>query len=103
MFAYSPAMTTQTSTHVVLGASGAAGSAILTALVRDGLPARGVNRSGPGSAAPDGVDWRTADIASADALQQALGGADVAYMAAQPEYHRWPQEFPAMMLASGAW
>ena len=90
-------MTTQTSTHVVLGASGAAGSAILTALVSAGLHARGVNRSGPGAAAPAGVDWRTADAASPEGLRAALGGAEVAYMAAQPAYHRWPQEFPAMM------
>ncbi len=90
-------MTTQTSTHVVLGASGAAGSAILTALVDGGLDARGVNRSGPGAAAPRGVDWRTADAASAEGLRVALEGADVVYMAAQPAYHRWSQEFPAMM------
>ena len=97
MFAYGDSMTTQTSTHVVLGASGAAGSAILTALVDGGLDARGVNRSGPGPAAPRGVDWRTADVTSPEGLRAALDGADVVYMAAQPAYHRWPQEFPAMM------
>ncbi len=90
-------MTTQTSTHVVLGASGAAGSAILTALVEAGLDARGINRSGPGPAAPPGVDWRTADAIAVDQLHAALEGADVAYMAAQPPYHRWPQEFPTML------
>ena len=90
-------MTTQMSTHVVLGASGAAGSAILTALVDGGLQARGVNRSGPGPAAPHGVEWRTADVMSPEGLRTALEGADVVYMAAQPAYHRWPQEFPAMM------
>jgi nucleoside-diphosphate-sugar epimerase len=90
-------MTTHTRTHVVLGASGAAGSAILTALVDGGFDARGVNRSGPGPAAPDGVDWRTADATSVDGLRVALEGADVAYMAAQPPYHRWPQEFPDMV------
>ncbi len=97
VFAYGEAMTTQMSTHVVLGASGAAGSAILTALVDGGLDARGVNRSGPGPAAPHGVDWRTADVTSPEGLRTALEGADVVYMAAQPAYHRWPQEFPAMM------
>lgn len=97
VFAYSEGMTTQMSTHVVLGASGAAGSAILTALVDGGLDARGVNRSGPGRAAPRGVDWRTADVTSVEGLRTALGGADVVHMAAQPAYHRWPQEFPAMI------
>jgi nucleoside-diphosphate-sugar epimerase len=90
-------MTTQMSTHVVLGASGAAGSAILAALVEGGFDARGVNRSGPGPVAPRGVDWRTADATSAEGLRGALEGADVVYMAAQPPYHRWPQEFPAML------
>jgi nucleoside-diphosphate-sugar epimerase len=90
-------MTTHTNTHVVLGASGAAGSAILTALVDGGFDARGVNRSGPGPVAPDGVDWRTADASSTDSLRGAFQGADVIHMAAQPPYHRWPQEFPAMM------
>jgi nucleoside-diphosphate-sugar epimerase len=90
-------MTTQTNIHVVLGASGAAGSAILSALVTRGLEARGVNRSGPGHAAPAGISWRTADVTSPESLGAALEGADVVYMAAQPAYHRWPQEFPAMM------
>jgi nucleoside-diphosphate-sugar epimerase len=90
-------MTTTTRTHVVLGASGAAGSAILTALVDGGVEARGVNRSGPGPSAPGRADWRTADATSPEGLRAALGGAEVVYMAAQPAYHRWPQEFPAMM------
>jgi nucleoside-diphosphate-sugar epimerase len=89
--------TTQNPTHVVLGASGAAGSAILAALAEGGLNARGVNRSGPGPAAPIGVDWRTADATSPQGLRAALAGADVVYMAAQPAYHRWPQEFPPMV------
>ena len=46
---------------------------------------------------PPAVDWRTADATAPDELRAALEGADVAYMAAQPPYHRWPQEFPAMM------
>ena len=87
------------SLHVVLGASGGAGSAILSALVSAGLPARGVNRSGrPGSADHD-VDWRVADLADPAALAGAVAGATVVYMAAQPPYHRWPQEFPAMLEA----
>ncbi len=97
MFAYGGLMTTQKSTYVVLGASGAAGSAILTSLVSAGHDARGVNRSGPGPAAPAGVDWRIADAGSPQGLRAALTGAEVLYMAAQPAYHRWPAEFPAMM------
>ncbi len=91
-------MSTPSSTcHVVVGASGAAGSAILSALADAGLQARGVNRSGPGPDAPTGVEWRTADAASSAELRSALDGADVVHMAAQPAYNRWPQEFPAML------
>ena len=83
--------------HVVLGASGSAGSTILSSLVESGHDARGVNRSGRPSAAPESADWRTADLADAASLAGAVEGADVVYMAAQPAYHRWPQEFPALL------
>jgi nucleoside-diphosphate-sugar epimerase len=83
--------------HVVLGATGSAGSAILAALVADGLPARGVARSPRPSSAPAGADWVAADIDDTASLRTALDGAAVVFMAAQPAYHRWPQEFPPML------
>jgi nucleoside-diphosphate-sugar epimerase len=99
VFAYSAAMAHSTGTHVVLGASGAAGSAILSALAAAGLPARGVNRSGRTAAAPAACEWAVADITDPTSLAPALAGAAVIHMAAQPPYHRWPQEFPRMMQA----
>jgi nucleoside-diphosphate-sugar epimerase len=93
-------MTTPTSgVHVVLGASGAAGSAILAELVRCGVPARGINRSGRPGGAPPAAQWATADVTDVESLVPALAGAHVVYMAAQPAYHRWPQEFPPMLAA----
>jgi nucleoside-diphosphate-sugar epimerase len=83
--------------HVVLGASGGAGSAIVEALCGAGLPARGVNRSGRPGHVPAEVDWEVADLTDPAALARAVAGAAVVHMAAQPAYHRWPQEFPAML------
>ena len=98
LFAYARPMTTDTnSVHVVLGASGAAGSALVSALAEAGLPARGVNRSGRPAQAPSSVGWATADVTDPDSIGAALSAAGVVYMSAQPAYHRWPQEFPAML------
>lgn len=83
--------------HVVLGASGGAGSAILSALAAAGLPTRGVARHPRTACAPSAAQWTCADLADAAALDAALADAAVVYMAAQPPYHRWPQQFPAML------
>ena len=90
-------MTTSDAVHVVLGASGGAGSAILDALVAAGLPTRGVNRSGRPARIPSAVDWQSGDLRDPAVLARAVSGAAVVYMAAQPPYHRWPQEFPRML------
>jgi nucleoside-diphosphate-sugar epimerase len=82
--------------HVVLGASGGAGNAIARALHDAGLPVRAVNRSGNADL-PDGIDMLAADVTTAEGAASAAAGAAVVYMAAQPPYHRWPQEFPVML------
>lgn len=82
--------------HVVLGCSGGAGNAIARAAHQAGLGVRGVNRSGEADL-PDGIEMVGADVATGDGLGQALEGAAVVYMAAQPPYHRWPEEFPPML------
>lgn len=89
----------QNTVHVVLGATGAAGAAILSALQAANLPARGVSRSGRPAHLPAGIQWQAADLADRAALAGAVQGAAAVYMAAQPPYHRWPQEFPAMLEA----
>jgi nucleoside-diphosphate-sugar epimerase len=83
--------------HVVLGASGAAGTALVHALVEAGHEVRGVSRSGRPLHAPSGAQWATADVTDARTATGAVRGAAVVYMAAQPAYHRWPQEFPGML------
>src|SRR5512137_3218715 len=78
--------------HVVLGA-GPVGRAVVAELVADGHRPTVVTRSG--TQIP-GADARRADVTDPAALREALDGADVVHQCAQPEYHRWAQEFPAL-------
>lgn len=82
--------------HVVLGSTGGAGNAIARALHAAGLRVRGVNRSGSADL-PEGVELVAADIADPEGAERAVAGATVVYMAAQPAYHRWSQEFRPML------
>ncbi len=82
-------------THVVLGA-GPVGRAVVARLVEHGITPIVITRSGtdvPGARA------QRADISDADQLATALAGADVVHQCAQPAYHRWPEEFPALQAA----
>lgn len=83
---------TPPATHVVLGAGPVARS-VVAALAARGIRPAVVTRSGT---SVDGADRRRADIGDAAALGAAVAGADVVFQCAQPPYHRWPQEFPAL-------
>ena len=85
-----------TDLHVVLGASGGAGNAIAHALHDAGMVVRAVNRAG-NTDVPEPVEQMAADITARDGVRRALTGADVVYLAAQPPYDRWLQEFPPML------
>jgi len=82
--------------HVVLGASGGAGNAIVRALVERGRNVRAVNRAGDADV-PEGVERLGADISEPSGAASAVAGADVIYMAAQPAYDCWVEEFPTMV------
>lgn len=82
--------------HVVLGSTGGAGNAIARALHEAAVPVRAVNRSGAADL-PEGVEQMAADITDDRGVARAVEGAEVVYMAAQPAYHRWPEEFPPML------
>ena len=83
--------------HVVLGASGGTGSAIVRELVRRGHKVRAVNRSGEAEVpAGSAVERMKGDVATAEGARSATEGAAVVYHAAQPEYTRWVQEFAPM-------
>jgi nucleoside-diphosphate-sugar epimerase len=82
--------------HVVLGSTGGAGNAIARALRDTGHRVRAVNRSGRADL-PAGVESMASDITTPEGVARAVDGAAVVYMAAQPPYHRWPEEFPKML------
>ena len=87
--------------HVVLGAAGGTGSAVVRELVGQGRSVRAVTRRGhtavgDGAQPPASYQDAAADVTNAGQLRRALEGAAVVYHCAQPAYTRWPQEFPAM-------
>ena len=81
--------------HVVIGAGGGTGSAVVRELAGRGLRVRAVTRSGTGDV-PDGVQQMAADIGTPGGARQACEGAAVVYHCAQPPYTRWPELFPPM-------
>ena len=78
--------------HIVLGA-GPVGRAIVAHLVELDIAPTVVTRSG--TSVPGAITQR-ADITDPDQITAALAGADVVYQCAQPAYHRWQEEFPAL-------
>ncbi len=80
-------------THVVIG-TGALGTAVATDLLRRGVDTRVLNRAGSSRVA--GAQALAADVTDPATLRRALDGATVVYQCAQPAYHRWSQEFPAL-------
>jgi nucleoside-diphosphate-sugar epimerase len=89
--------------HVVVGASGATGAAIVRELASRGHRVRAVSRRGKGDA-PAGVERLAADVATAEGARTACADAAVVDHCAQPSYTRWPQEFPPLTdaIAAGA-
>ena len=78
--------------HVILGA-GPVGRAVASALSSRGIDAVVVTRSGtelPGAKAVK------CDVRDSAALAKVTTGATAVYQASQPEYHRWPEEFPSL-------
>ncbi|MFN8582963.1 MAG: NAD-dependent epimerase/dehydratase family protein [Gemmatimonadaceae bacterium] len=89
--------------HVVLGAHGNAGRAIVRELSRQGLPVRAVSRR-PEPDIPAGVDWVVADLTDTAQATRVYRDARVVYLAAQPLYTRWAEDFPPLIdaVCSGA-
>ena len=83
------------SIHTVLGA-GPVAKATVAALLSRGLGVRVVHRSGTFTKQP-GVEVVAADTSNLAQLTQAFKGSAVVYMCAMPAYHRWVEEFDAMM------
>jgi nucleoside-diphosphate-sugar epimerase len=81
--------------HVVVGASGGAGGALVRELAGRGHRVRAVSRK-PAPDLPEGVEQRAADAADPAQTRTACQGATVVYHCAQPPYERWAQEFPKL-------
>ena len=81
--------------HVVFGASGGAGSALVRALAREGRDVRAVSRSG--GDLPKGVEDVRADARDPDAVRDACSDASVTYHAVNVPYARWQETLPTVM------
>ena len=79
--------------HVVFGATGAIGSAVVTELVDAGRDVRAVSRGGQ---APHGAQGVAADASDPAQAARAAAGASVIYHCASPSYTQWPELFPAL-------
>jgi nucleoside-diphosphate-sugar epimerase len=84
--------------HVVLGAAGGTGSAVVRELVARGLAVRAVTRSGA-TEVPDGVEQVAADVAAPEGARRACDGAAVVYHCVQPDYTKWAELFPPLTAA----
>jgi len=79
--------------HVVFGATGAIGGAVVTELVHAGRDVRAVSRGGQ---APHGAQGVAADASDPVQAARAAVGASVIYHCASPSYTQWPELFPAL-------
>ena len=80
------------SNHVVLGA-GPVCRAIVQSLNSRQIDVTVVSRKGT---EVSGARSIAASVLDTDRLKEIVAGAGAVYQACQPEYHRWPEEFPAM-------
>ena len=79
--------------HVVFGATGAIGTAVVAELMRRGERVRAVSRRGQ---APRGAEGVAADAADPAQAASAAAGAAFVYHCANPPYTRWPELFPPL-------
>jgi nucleoside-diphosphate-sugar epimerase len=84
--------------HVVLGAAGGTGSAVVRELAARGLGVRAVTRGGTEDV-PEGVEQVAADVGMTGGARRACEGAAVVYHCAQPDYGKWSELFPPMTQA----
>jgi nucleoside-diphosphate-sugar epimerase len=81
--------------QVVIG-TGPLGRATATALAESGHQVVLVNRAGTLDALPAGVGIVAGDLSNPQSMRETVEGAAAIYFCAQPAYHRWVLEFPAL-------
>jgi nucleoside-diphosphate-sugar epimerase len=94
MAAGEPGVSDADKVHVVVGASGGTGGALVRELVRRGRQVRAVNRSGR-LQAPAGVQVLAGDATDADRMREVCRGAGVVYNAVNVPFLQWRETFPA--------
>lgn len=87
--------------HLVLG-TGALARATGAALAAMKLHVRFVSRSGKLTDPPPGTEVVAADLADTARMASLLDNVAAIYQCAQPPYHRWAAEFPALQAAAVA-
>jgi nucleoside-diphosphate-sugar epimerase len=92
-------MTEANELHVVIGASGGTGSAIVRELIVRGKRVRGVNRSGHANV-PSVVEMLKADATNPSHMREICQGATVVYNCVNPPFAQWTEIFPAVMEAT---
>ena len=83
--------------HVIVGA-GPVGTATANLLADRGEKVRVVTRSGGGPKHP-AIERVAADATDVGRLTELTGGAAVLYNCANPQYHRWPTDWPPLASA----
>lgn len=82
--------------HVVFGASGSLGNAVVRELVGRGNRVRAVNRSGRADA-PAGVELVKGDAPDPESTRATCEGAAVVYNCTNVPYSQWEDKMPALM------
>ena len=85
--------------HVVLGASGGAGSAVVRELVSRGHTVRAVSRSGSGSSSEE-VEVVRGDLTDFEDAKQVCKDAEVVYNCVNVPYQYWLRDFPRLIQGS---
>ncbi|HRF47932.1 MAG TPA: NAD-dependent epimerase/dehydratase family protein [Anaerolineales bacterium] len=91
-------LTHSTDLHVIFG-TGPLGTAVMRSLRRRGKRVRVINRTGrPSPALGDAgeIELMAADAYDKASTATAIAGATHVYQCAQPAYHRWAEQFPAL-------
>jgi nucleoside-diphosphate-sugar epimerase len=81
--------------QVVIG-TGPLGRATATALAESGHQVVLVNRAGTLDVPPASVAIVAGDLGNPESMRETVEDAAAIYFCAQPPYHRWVQEFPAL-------
>jgi len=89
-------VTNSSGLHVVLGASGGTGNAVVRELVAQGNHVRAANRSGRADV-PAGVESMKGDATDTESARKVCQGASVVYYCANVPYNEWHQKLVPMM------